>query len=85
MEKHREIKIDLTWHFDGKFEATVVNGQIQSLNMCELGANGECGRCLTSSDIKFLENVHTALGELFKVIEEEQKSNGHSFSKETVN
>ena len=57
----------------------LTNGNITSLNMCELGGNGCEGKCLTSTDLKFLQKVHQALGELFKQIEEENKANGYSF------
>ena len=86
MEKFKTTTIDLSWPaLEGKFEAQIVNGAISSLLMCETGqTDPTCGKCLSSVDIKFLKSVHTALSELFKAIDEEQKSNGHSFSKETV-
>lgn len=79
MERYKEVKISLSWNFDGSFSAELTNGNITSLNMCELGGNGCEGKCLTSTDLKFLQNVHQALGELFKQIEEENKANGYSF------
>lgn len=82
MEHIREIKNQLTWHTEnGKFDATLVNGQIGELNFCEPGkGSGDCGKCLTSVDYKFLKQVHTALGELFDFMEKESKQMGHTFA-----
>lgn len=80
MENHREIKNTLTWHFDGNFNATIVNGVIKELNLCEPGKGaGDCGRCLTSTDYKFLKSVHEALGDIFKFMHEENKRLGYSY------
>ena len=80
MENHREIKNTLTWHFEGNFNATIVNGVIKELNLCEPGKGaGDCGRCLTSIDYKFLKSVHEALGDIFKFMHEENKRLGYSY------
>jgi hypothetical protein len=82
MEHLREIKNQLNWHTEaGKFEATIVNGAITDLNFCEPGKGSvDCGKCLTSTDYKFLKQIHTALGELFDFIEAESKRMGHTFA-----
>ena len=82
MEIERENKIKLTWNVDGRFSACLVNGRITELNFCEVGVGSECGSCLQSTDLKYLQNVHKALSELFKMMDEENKSNGHSYAKE---
>ncbi|RYE20806.1 MAG: hypothetical protein EOP42_26880 [Sphingobacteriaceae bacterium] len=80
MENHREIKNTLTWHFEGNFNATIINGVIKELNLCEPGKGaGDCGRCLTSTDYKFLKSVHEALGDIFKFMNEENKRLGYSY------
>jgi len=80
MENYREIKNTLTWHFDGNFNATIVNGVIKELNLCEPGKGaGDCGRCLTSTDYKFLKSVHQALGDIFKFMQDENKHLGYSY------
>ncbi len=85
MEHIREVKNELTWHStEGKFTCTLINGNITELNFCEPGKSGEdCGRCIVSTDYKFLQQVHTSLGELFKFIEDENKKLGYSFPNET--
>ncbi len=80
MENHREIKNTLNWHFEGNFNATIINGVIKELNLCEPGKGaGDCGRCLTSTDFKFLKSVHEALGDIFKFMQEENKRLGYSY------
>lgn len=80
MESHRETKNTLTWHFEGNFNATIVNGVIKELNLCEPGKGaGDCGRCLTSTDYKFLKSVHEALGDIFKFMHDENKRLGYSY------
>jgi len=80
MENHREIKNTLTWHFEGNFSATIINGVIIELNLCEPGKGvGDCGRCLTSTDYKFLKAVHEALGDIFNFMKEENKRLGYSY------
>jgi hypothetical protein len=83
MDHFREIKNNLTWHQEGKFEVELVNGIIKKLNFCEPGKGHEdTGRCLTSTNFKFLQAVHSALGDLFTFIEEENKRLGYSYSRE---
>lgn len=82
MEHIKTITNTLSWHTDnGKFEATLTNGAITELAFCEPGkGSDDCGKCLTSTDYKFLRLVHHALGELFQFIEKEHKDMGHSFA-----
>lgn len=83
MESIKETKLSLTWSsFEGKFSATLINGRITELNFCEVGVGTDCGACLKSTDLKYLQNVHTALSELFKKMDEESKQNGHSYASE---
>jgi hypothetical protein len=83
MDHFREIKNNLTWHNEGKFEVELVNGIIKKLNFCEPGKGHEdIGKCLTSINFKFLQSVHSALGDLFTFIEEENKRLGYSYSRE---
>jgi hypothetical protein len=85
MEHHREIKNSLEWHSEsGKFDATLTNGIITELNFCEpgTGPGSTCGRCLESTDYKYLKQVHQCLGELFAFIEEENKRLGYSYAGE---
>ncbi|WP_419801216.1 hypothetical protein [Mucilaginibacter sp.] len=80
MENHREIKNTLNWHFEGNFNATIINGVIKELNLCEPGkGTNDCGRCLTSTDYKYLKSVHEALGDIFKFMHEENKRLGYSY------
>lgn len=80
MENYREIKNTLTWHFEGNFNATIINGVIKELNFCEPGKGaGDCGKCLSSVDYKFLKSVHQALGDIFKFMEDENKHLGYSY------
>lgn len=80
MENHREIKNTLTWHFEGNFNATIINGVIKELNLCEPGKGaGDCGKCLNSTDFKFLKSVHQALGDIFKFMHDENKRLGYSY------
>jgi hypothetical protein len=81
MDVHKELTLKLTWPYDGTFSATLVNNIITDLNFCEIGG-ADCRKCLASTDIKFLKNVHSALTDLFKKMDEEGKSNGHSYAKE---
>jgi hypothetical protein len=83
MDHFREIKNNLTWHNEGKFEVELINGIIKKLNFCEPGKGQEdTGKCLTSTNFKFLQAVHSALGDLFTFIEEENKRLGYSYSRE---
>lgn len=83
MEHFREIKNTLTWHNEGKFEVVLMNGVISKLNFCEPGKGPQdTGKCLNSTDYKFLKNVYTSLGELFAFIEEENKRLGYKYSRE---
>lgn len=80
MENHRETKNTLTWHFEGNFNATIINGVIKELNLCEPGKGvGDCGRCLNSTNYKYLKSVHEALGDIFKFIQDENKRLGYSY------
>lgn len=81
MEQYREIKNELTWHNEGKFTATLTNGIITELHFCEPGCdeNSE-GRCLVSTDYKYLKDVHDALAELFIFKEAEDERMGYKFA-----
>ncbi|HEY4326143.1 MAG TPA: hypothetical protein VGN20_19290 [Mucilaginibacter sp.] len=81
MKHYREIINHLDWNVDGKFEAVLVNGQITKLNFCEPGKGAnDCGKCLTSTDFKYLQAVHHCLTELFKFIEDENRRHGYSYA-----
>jgi hypothetical protein len=83
MDHYREIKNSLTWHNEGKFEVELVNGIIKKLNFCEPGKGSEdTGKCLTSTNYKFLQSVYNCLGDLFAFIEEENKRLGYSYARE---
>jgi hypothetical protein len=83
MDHFREIKNSLTWHKEGKFEVVLVNGIIKSLNFCEPGKGSEdAGKCLTSTNFKFLQTVYDCLGDLFTFIDEENKRLGYKYSRE---
>jgi hypothetical protein len=83
MDHFREIRNNLTWHKEGKFEVELVNGIITKLHFCEPGKGIEdAGRCLTSTSFKFLQTVHSCLGDLFTFIEEENKRLGYKYSRE---
>jgi len=83
MDHFREIKNNLKWHKEGKFEVVLVNGIITKLNFCEPGKGPEdTGKCLTSTSYKFLQAVHACLGDLFTFIDEENKRLGYSYSRE---
>jgi hypothetical protein len=83
MDNFREIKNSLTWHSEGKFAVELINGVITKLNFCEPGKGPEdSGKCLTSTNFKFLQAVHSCLGDLFAFIEEENKRLGYSFARE---
>jgi len=85
MDHFREIKNKLAWHKEGKFEVELVNGVIRKLNFCEPGTGPDgVGKCLTSTDYKFLQNVYACLGDLFTFIDEENKRLGYSYSREDV-
>lgn len=82
MDNFREIKNSLTWHSEGKFEVELINGIITKLNFCEPGKGPEVtGKCLTSTNFKFLQAVHSCLGDLFAFIEEENKRLGYSYAR----
>jgi len=81
MNIHKETKISIEWnHSDATFKAEIINGNIESLSFCEIGQNDECGKCLTSTDLKFLQNVHTSLGDLFKKLDEARIEMGHTYA-----
>jgi hypothetical protein len=84
MDHFREIKNTLNWHNEGKFEVELVNGIITKLNFCEPGKGPEDpGKCLTSTSYKYLQAVHSCLGDLFTFIEEENKRLGYKYARET--
>ena len=61
----------------------LVNGIITKLNFCELGKGpDDTGKCLNSTNYKFLQSVYTCLGDLFTFIEEENKRLGYSYARE---
>ncbi|MCC8423928.1 hypothetical protein [Mucilaginibacter sp. UR6-11] len=81
MDHFREIKNNLAWHNEGKFEAELVNGIITKLNFCEPGKGpDDTGKCLTSTNFKYLQAVHACLGDLFSFIEEENKRLGYKYA-----
>lgn len=83
MDHYREIKNNLTWHKEGKFNVELVNGIITKLNFCELGKGpDDVGKCLNSTNYKFLQSVYSCLGDLFTFIEEENKRLGYSYARE---
>ncbi len=83
MDHFREIKNNLSWHNEGKFEVELINGVITKLNFCEPGRGPEdTGKCLTSTNYKFLLAVHSCLGELLSFIDEENKRLGYRYARE---
>src|SRR5471030_2619790 len=81
MDHFREVKNVLTWHNEGMFNAELVNGVITKLNFCEPGKGPEDkGKCLTSTNFKYLQAVYSSLGELFTFIDEENKRLGYSYA-----
>jgi hypothetical protein len=81
MDHFREIKNNLTWHNEGKFEVELINGVITKLNFCEPGKGPhDVGKCLTSTNFKYLQAVHASLGDLFNFIEEENKRLGYKYA-----
>jgi hypothetical protein len=81
MDHFREIKNHLTWHNEGKFEVELINGTITKLNFCEPGKGpDDIGKALTSTNYKYLQAVHSCLGELFSFIEEENKRLGYKYA-----
>ncbi|EHQ29462.1 hypothetical protein [Mucilaginibacter paludis] len=81
MDHFREIKNNLSWHGEGKFEVELVNGVITKLNFSEPDKGpADVGKCLTSTNYKFLQSVYSSLGDLFAFIEEENKRLGYSFA-----
>lgn len=89
MQRHFEDKVTLEWSHKGKFSATITNGIVTALQFCEPGTGpsdqDSCGRCLTSTDLKFLQDVHQSLGELFKEIEAANQRLGYSFALPATN
>ncbi|WP_448698289.1 hypothetical protein ACFGVR_15850 [Mucilaginibacter sp. AW1-3] len=84
MDHYREIRNNLAWHNEGKFEVELVNGIITKLNFCEPGKGPhDTGQCLTSTNFKFLQAVYSSLGDLFAFIEDENKRLGYSYSRPT--
>lgn len=85
MEKLKENKVTLSWNHDGAFSAVIINGQITELNFCQIGKGpDECGSCLTATDYKYLQNIHSSLGELFKELDLINEEAGYKFSNPTV-
>jgi len=83
MDHFREIKNNLAWHNEGKFEVELVNGVIKKLNFCEPGKGPEdLGKSLTSTNFKYLQSVYNCLGDLFEFIEEENKRLGYKYARE---
>jgi hypothetical protein len=83
MDHFREIKNNLTWHNEGKFEVELINGVITKLNFCEPGKGpDDVGKSLTSTNYKYLQSVYCCLGDLFTFIEEENKRLGYKYSRE---
>jgi hypothetical protein len=81
MDHFREIKNQLAWHNEGKFEVELINGVITKLNFCEPGKGPhDTGKCLTSTNYKYLQAVHACLGDLFNFIEEENKRLGYKYA-----
>jgi len=82
MDHFREVKNVLTWHNEGMFNAELINGVITKLSFCEPGKGPEDkGKCLTSTNYKYLQAVYSSLGELFMFIDEENKRLGYSYAK----
>ena len=82
MDHFREIKNNLKWHNEGKFEVELINGIITKLNFCEPGKGpDDTGKALTSTNFKYLQNVYACLGDLFSFIEEENKRLGYSYAR----
>jgi len=80
MNIHRETKVSLEWNYsDSSFQAEIINGNISNLSFCQVGVTDECN-CLKNTDIKYLKQVHEALGQLFKKIDEERKELGHEYA-----
>lgn len=71
----------MAWNNDGKFTAEIVNGVITDLHFCEPGCDEDTApnKCIISTDIKFLTDVHKALGELLDMVKQQQKDLGYSF------
>jgi hypothetical protein len=81
MDHFREIKNNLAWHNEGKFEVELINGVITKLNFCEPGKGpDDTGKCLTSTNYKYLQAVHACLGDLFNFIDEENKRLGYKYA-----
>ncbi len=81
MDHFREIKNHLTWHNEGRFEVELINGVITKLNFCEPGKGpDDIGKSLTSTNFKYLQAVHSCLGDLFSFIEEENKRLGYKYA-----
>ena len=84
MDHHREIKNQLTWHDEGKYEVEVVNGKIKKLNFSGPGIGPDTTQSLTSTDMKFLEAVYKNLGELFEFLKEENKRLGYRYATDVI-
>jgi hypothetical protein len=81
MDHFREIKNNLAWHNEGKFEVELINGVITKLNFCEPGKGPhDTGKCLTSTNYKYLQAIYSCLGDLFNFIEEENKRLGYKYA-----
>lgn len=85
MEIEKQVRHTLTWNNTdaGIFTVTIINHQITELHFCEVGGGqGDETKCLTSTDYKFLKQVHTSLGELFNHLDKESEKAGHKFAGE---
>lgn len=84
MDLLREHKISISWNNQGKFTAEIINGNITQLHFCEYGKDQNTApcQCLTSTDWQFLNDVYSALGELFATVKEQQKELGYSYADE---
>jgi hypothetical protein len=81
MDHFREIKNNLAWHNEGKFEVELINGVITKLNFCEPGKGPhDTGKCLTSTNYKYLQAIYSCLGDLFNFIDEENKRLGYKYA-----
>lgn len=85
MDHHREIVNRLGWSFEGKFEVELTNNTITKLEFCEPGVGGDSPvKTLTSTNYKFLVNVHHALSEMLNFMEAEGKKMGHRYATDSA-
>ena|ERR1700748_1314305 len=86
MEKFTELRHNISWEGEGKFEAEITNGVITKINFCEIGkGEADTGKVLTSINYKYLQQVRDNLIELFNFIETENKKLGYSFPSDNLN